>query len=110
MASTYTHNSYGHPVGYWYYTVSEDQINTSANTSRITVNFYVRAVHGGKTSQTYNKTNNTSATIWINGQQVTYRSPAKFDIRSSTTSNGTDVWLASGSAIVYHNSSGGGSV
>ena len=110
MASTYTHNSYGHPVGLWYYTVTEDQINTSANTSRITVNFYVRAVHGGKTSQTYNKTSNTSAKIWINGQLVCSRSPATFDIRSSTTSDGYNNWLGSGSAIVTHNSSGGGSV
>ena len=110
MASDYTHISYGHPVGNWYYIVQEEQINTVNNTSRITVNFYVKAVHGGKTSQTYNKTSNTSAKIWINGTQICSRSPATFDVRSSTTSHGYNNWLGSGSAIVTHNSSGGGSI
>ena len=109
MATSYTHNSFGHPVGYWYCIVQEDQINSVNNTSRITVNFYVSAAHGGKHSETYNKTSNTSATIWINGQQVTYRSPATFDVRSSVP-HGTNNWLASGSAIVKHNSSGDGYV
>lgn len=110
MASEYWHESYNHYVGKWYYTVTEDQINSSTNTSRITVNFYVQAVHGGQYSATYNNTNNTSAKIWINGTQVCSRSPAKFDIRSSKTSHGTNIWLGSGSATVTHNSSGGGSL
>ena len=110
MASEYWHESYNHYVGKWYYTVREDQINSNTNTSRITVDFYVQAVHGGQYSATYNNTNNTSAKIWINGTQVCSRSPAKFDIRSSKTSHGTNIWLGSGSATVTHNSSGGGSL
>ena len=110
MASDYTHISYGHPVGYWYCVVQEDNINTVNNTSRVTVHFYVKAVHGGKTSQTYNKTSNTSAKIWINGTLICSRSPATFDVRSSTTSHGYNNWLGSGSATITHDSSGGGTL
>jgi hypothetical protein len=109
MASSYTKSSWGHPVGYWYYTVQEDNVNVNNNTSRVTVNFYVQAVHNGQKSQTYNHTNNTSATIWINGTQITYRSPAKFDIRSSTTSHGYNNFLGSASATITHDSNGAGS-
>ena len=52
MATSYSHTSWGHTVGYWWYEVSESSINASNNTSVVTVNFYVKAAHGNQRSDT----------------------------------------------------------
>ena len=119
MATSYSHKSWGHTVGYWWYEVTESNINTNNNTSKITVNFYVKAAHGNQRSDTYNNypagygSSTPYSRIYINGTLITTKNPACFDIRynsSKKIANGTTYHLGSASATITHNSSGGGSV
>ena len=119
MATSYSHKSWGHTVGYWWYEVSESNINTSNNTSVVTVNFYVKAAHGNQRSDTYNNypagygSSTPYSRIYINGTLITTKTPACFDLRynsSKKIANGTTYHLGSASATITHNSSGGGSV
>lgn len=119
MATSYSHKSWGHTVGYWWYEVTESNINTNNNTSKITVNFYVKAAHGNQRSDTYNNypagygSSTPYSKIWINGTLITTKNPACFDIRynsSKKIANGTTYHLGTASATITHNSSGGGSV
>lgn len=119
MAQDYTHNSYGHPVGYWYYLISESDINTTNNTSKITVNFYVKAAHKNLKSDTYNNypagygSSTPYARIYINGQLMTTKTPANFDLRynsSKKVANNTYYHLGTASKVITHNSNGEGSV
>ena len=119
MATSYSHRSWGHTVGYWWYEVSESNINTSNNSSTVTVKFYVKAAHGNQRSDTYNNypagygSSTPWAKIWIDGTEVVNKVPANFDIRynsSKKIANGTTYLLASASKTVYHNSDGSKSV
>ena len=119
MATSYSHTSWGHTVGYWWYEVSESNINTSNNTSKITVNFYVKAAHGNQRSDTYNNypagygSSTPYSNIYINGTLITTKNPACFDIRYNSDkkiANGTTYHLGTASATIKHNSNGGGSV
>ena len=103
---TYTHKSWGHTVGIWYADVWETDIDNNNNTSVVHVNFYVKAAHEDQRSDTYNNypadygTSTPYAKIYIDGVEVTSKTPACFDLRYNSNkkiANGTVYSLGSAS-------------
>ena len=110
----YTYNK-SNPACTWYLEVTESDVNTTKNTSKITVNFYVKATHNKTRSDTYNNypAGHGASTPWskifINGERVVHKVPANFDCRyndSKKIANGTSYSLGSVSKVVTHNSDG----
>ena len=88
---TYDHKAWGHTVGTWYMEVTESDINTTNNTSKITINFYVKAAHNNQKSETYNNypagygDSTPYSKIYIDGTCVKTITPACFDLRYNST-------------------------
>ena len=115
----YTHNSYGHAVGIWYAEVTESEVSESNNSSKITINFYVKAAHNNQKSDTYNNypagygSSTPYSKIYIDGTCVKTVTPACFDLRynsSKKIANGTVYNLGTYSKVITHDSNGNKSV
>ena len=114
---TYKHYTYNksNPCATWYMEITETEVNQSNNTSKININFYVKATHNKTRSDTYNNypagygSKTPWAKIYINGSCVKTKNPACFDCRyngSKKVAHGTSYNLGSYSKVVKHNSDG----
>lgn len=113
MQLSWTKKSWNKPIGYWIADVWESDIDVNNNTSVVNVSFYIKRPDVGNYSETYNKTNNTNAYIYINGSVANSVSPAKFDLRygcGTNTARGGTISLLTASKRITHNSDGNKSV
>ena len=114
---TYKHYTYNksNPCATWYMEITETEVNQSNNTSKININFYVKATHNKTRSDTYNNypagygSSTPYSKIYINGSCVKTKNPACFDCRYNSkkkVAHGTTYSLGSYSKVVTHNSDG----
>ena len=118
---TYKHYTYSkkYPCATWYMEVTESDINTSNNTSKITVKFYVKATHNKTRSDTYNNypagygSSTPYSRFYVDGVRMKEVKPANFDCRYNSAkkvANGTKYNLGTYTQTITHNSDGAKSV